>query len=660
MKRILIFVAFMMVGCSKAQLPMTPGTPTILQVSAVDSIGQVLDSTDVYLNGTKVGTTPYKTENLQPGLVTLRLLKENYHIYTDQLVVQQGEQYNIEAVLKSLPATDGQLLVNVNLDSVLVSVFDANNNKVAETQEKRSTFVLPAGAYLVTGEKEGSEPVQQAVQIDAGKSSVVNLTLKSPNYEPPSLDFQIKQDTVQINQKFELTWNTDGSQVIIDQGIGTRGPSGQETLSSPITGKIIYTATAFGENNLTTQVKDSIYVIPETFTAPSLDFSIVQDSVQINQTFQLIWNTNGNKVVIDQGVGTRGPSGRETLSSPITGKIIYTATAFGENNLTTQVKDSIYVVPETFTAPDLEFSVVQDSVVFGEPVQIQWNSNGFQVVIDQSVGTRGPVGSEEINFLNPGLKIITATAYGEHNTMTSKRDSVFIKEAPAPSRPVIFLSATSTVTVNTPANITWHSQNADYLVVDYVDNPDFQGSEKITFTTPGIRIVTATAFNESGYVTATDTIDVVEPIVDPVDDIIIVQNSSVRADKGEAGMADLNAASFEITSAGTYKVLTEVWYNSGDDQLNESFYLKIQNSSGETKQPLNSNAGFYKVVPDDPGAPHTASRESGQFKLDPGMHSINVFHYAKIANYYPQFINGQIDGAESVHILGFKLVYIGK
>jgi len=576
MKNIWICIAFVIFGCSKAELPLSSADPAVLQVSAVDSTGQVIEGADVFLNGTKVGVTPYETENLQPGLLTLRLLKENYHIYTHQFVVEQGKDYNVEAVLKALPPTDGELLVTVNVDSARIVVKDASGNEVAESRERTTTFVLPAGAYVVTGEKKGCPAQQQAVQIEAGKSAVVNIRIETPTYQPPALSFTIDADTVQVNTPFQLTWNSNGSQVIIDQGVGTRGPSGSETITSA---------------------------------------------------------TPGLKV--------------------------YTATAFGDNNLTTQAKDSVYIAPEVFQAPELEFTVQQDSVMYGEYVRIEWSSNGYQVVIDQSVGPRGPVGSEEILFDNPGMKVFTATAYGEHNTLSIKQDSVFVKEAPAPANPVVFLTATRLVTVNTPATITWHTQNADFLVIDYVDNPEAQGSYDVTFTTPGIRIVTATAFNQAGYVAVSDTIEVVEPAVDPVDDIIIVENRHVRADQGESGMSDLNGTSFEITTAGRYKLLTEVWYNSGDEQLNESFYIEIAPPAGGVVLPQDPNAGFHKVIADDPGTPHTATRESGLFELSTGSHRIDVYHYAKIATFYPQFLNGEINGPESVKILGFKLVFVG-
>ena len=415
MRKIWIFIAVAIFGCSKAELPNTPRQITILEVNAVDSTGVKLDSTQVFLDGIEVGTTPYKKEGISSGLHSLRLSKENYQLYTEQLLIVDGRVHSVEAVLTLLPARK----------------------------------------------------------------------------------------------------------------------------------------------------------------------------------------------------------------------------------------------------PQLEFSVIEDSIVFGEAAQIEWSSNANRVVIDQSVGERGPVGTEEVSFSNPGVKIFTATAYGSNNAITIKNDSVIVKEAPLPSTPVVMLSTTRLVQVNTAATISWQSQNADYLVVDFVDNPDLNGSVQRTFSSPGIRIVTATAFNQSGYMSTTDTIEVVVPHVDPVDDIILFTPAQVIASEGESGFADLNAATFDVETAGTYRVLAQVWYNSGDNQLNESFYLEIRDDSGQLKLPQDPNAGQRKVVPDDPGEPHTASRPSGEFDLASGTHSIDVYHYAKIAPSYPQFLNGNLNGPESVKILGFKLVYVG-
>ena len=103
-----------------------------------------------------------------------------------------------------------------------------------------------------------------------------------------------------------------------------------------------------------------------------------------------------------------------------------------------------------------------------------------------------------------------------------------------------------------------------------------------------------------------------------------------------------------------------MWYNSGDSQINESFYIELQDASGKVALPVDPNAGAYRVVPDDPGEPHTAWRASGIFRLAEGSYAIDVHHYAKISDRYPEYLNGAIDGAESVKIRGFRLSFDGE
>ncbi len=730
------------IGCSKADIPLTPEEPTLLKIIAVDEDGVIVDSADVFINGSEVGKTPFNSQDVQPGLHTLRVSRNGFKVYSERVVVEKGEFYTIEAFLEKLPPDMGQLFVTSNLDSTIISIKDENNNIVSESTEKTLAIELSPGKYIVTGEKTGSPKVEQEAEIFPKNSTIINLELTPPNNStPPTLQFVIQEDTVKLGQPVNLNWSTnghqviidqsigvrgpngsekhicqtaglkvftataynndnlttgfkdsvyilpadgklptlqfgiaqdsvvlgesislnwatDGQSVIIDQGIGTRGPSGSESIQSSTTGMHIFTATAFSSENLAVQKKDSVYV-KSAATPPTLDFSIEQDSVVVGESYSLNWASNGVQVIIDQSVGTRGPNGSEQIFSNATGLLVFTATAYSSENLTMQKKDSIYVKSQAIP-PTLEFDVLEDSVEFGEPVFIQWQTNGFQVVIDQGVGLRGPFGTDEINFANPGKKVFTATAYGEGNLLTSKKDSIYVKEALLPPNPIMMLSASRKVTVNEVATISWQSQNADYIVVDYVTNPDRSSTQEVTFSTPGFRIVTATAFNQSGYTSASDTIEVVIPQVESVDDILVAANVVVRADQGEAGYISMNAASFEIKTAGKYKISAEVWYDSGDSQRNESYYIDVTGSFGASVLPQDSNAGVYKVIEDEAGTPHTSSKASGIFNLAEGTQSINVTHYAKIAGIYSGFLNGEITGPESVKILGFKVSYVGE
>jgi len=145
-----------------------------------------------------------------------------------------------------------------------------------------------------------------------------------------------------------------------------------------------------------------------------------------------------------------------------------------------------------------------------------------------------------------------------------------------------------------------------------------------------------------------------------VDDVEISGALVVRADKGQSGYTEKNAASVTIAVAGLYKIETLVWYDSGDEQKNESFYLELQDEDGHIVLPENPNAGLFKIVPDDPGPEHTIYRDSGIFRLTEQKYRIDVYHYAKISRDFPQFLTGHINGAESVHVQGFRLVYFGK
>lgn len=145
-----------------------------------------------------------------------------------------------------------------------------------------------------------------------------------------------------------------------------------------------------------------------------------------------------------------------------------------------------------------------------------------------------------------------------------------------------------------------------------------------------------------------------------VDDIEINGSTVVRADRGQSGYTDKSAGTVRIAVPGLYKIESLVWYDSGDRQKNESLYLELRDENGDVLLPENPNAGVHKVVPDDPGPEHTVYRDSGTFRLSAQGYQIDVHHYAKISREFPQFLNGNISGAESAHVRGFKLIFVGE
>ncbi len=124
----------------------------------------------------------------------------------------------------------------------------------------------------------------------------------------------------------------------------------------------------------------------------------------------------------------------------------------------------------------------------------------------------------------------------------------------------------------------------------------------------------------------------------------------VRADNGPKRMY-AEVITIDILHEGYYQIIPKILYNSGDEQKNESFYLTVRDQFDTVHTPVDSNAGPYKVIEDDPGPPHTAWRLGGRFYLFPGPNTIEMHHYAKIMEEYPQFMNGPIGGPESIRIV---------
>ncbi len=141
-----------------------------------------------------------------------------------------------------------------------------------------------------------------------------------------------------------------------------------------------------------------------------------------------------------------------------------------------------------------------------------------------------------------------------------------------------------------------------------------------------------------------------------VPDIEVKVKVWIRGDLTDAEM-HRDVAEIDIAVPGHYRIFADAFYNSGDDQLNETFYLLVRNADGTIEYPVDANAGPYKVVVDDPGPKHGAWRDGGLFYFSAGKHVVELHHYYVIADIYPQFINIVMGGSESVRLDGLRIEY---
>jgi uncharacterized repeat protein (TIGR01451 family) len=121
----------------------------------------------------------------------------------------------------------------------------------------------------------------------------------------------------------------------------------------------------------------------------------------------------------------------------------------------------------------------------------------------------------------------------------------------------------------------------------------------------------------------------------------------------------LHAANVTITTAGFYSIDATSIFDSGDDQLNESYFLTVVNSDGSEQSPQTGNAGNYFVV-EDAGGPASSSNEyAGVFWFDEGVNKVYLNHYSLIWDANPEFKNLPEDPwTESVAIHALCLTFI--
>ncbi len=664
MKRFWLLVAVAALGCSKAQLPVQPSTVSsfaTLKITAIDVNGTAIEQAEVYVDGEKVGTTPYTTEALAAGQHTLRLVKSGYRVYVEIARFEERQSYAVEAVMQPVGATHGELFITIDQEDARYSILDVAQNVISHGTSRETALLLTPGGYFVIAEKTGFNKAVVAVAVKAGEATIVNLQLQpmGSSAQAPSILVSLP-DSARKGESFTLRWSSFNATRLDVDFVTNPGLQGAAQLQFSQLGWHYVRAAAYNANLYQATV-DSIYIYEggaPQHAAPTVSITVHPDTIIAGQKVNITWrSTNATLVNVDYVVqASLNGSAQVQFDAP--GDYTICAKAFG---LGGQATAQATIVVNDAAQTTLSFTALPDSVEFGKPAVLRWQTNGFQVIIDHGVGIRGPAGEEEINFISPGLKTITATAYSHGNLTLSRQALVYVKEASQPLLPVIMLSVTPQVDINALATITWFSQNADYVVVDYLGRVAESGTGTTSFATAGIRLITATAFNNRGYASATDTVEVVSQTVDPpITDIIVPAQVTVRADKGAAGYSALGVATVQIRKAGFYRIFSEVWFNSGDDQKNESFYLLARHSNGTQSSPRDSNAGVYLVVADEPGTPHTSTRDSGTFYLEAGSNTIDVHHYAKIAAVYPQFLNGPITGPESVSVLGFKLVYVGQ
>ena len=607
---------------------------------------------------------------LDPGGYFLKAERPGYQLFhvaveikIDSIVIQNIQLERIEntempEVALAIPDS-GQVNVPV------VFSWESNNAVSVDIDYVENPGL--SGRREVIFQLAGKKYVRATAYNNAGSITVVDsIVIADPVDDPqlpPEIEISVQPEIVSTGENATIRWESSNASSVAVDYVPSAGLSGAWQINFNTPGEYQILAHAYGPGGEAVAAASLIVESPLFPDPPVInEFVCTPDSIVAGETAILHWDVSGEgvSVFIDQGIGAVGQTGNQNVSPDV--GTLYTISASNDGGT---VSKSVFLkveeLPEpVFPPPTLDFSVTPEFVEFGNALNVAWSSDGYQVIIDQGIGVRGPYGTEEMTFSSPGWKVFTAVAYGENEQTTIKVDSVFINEPVSPETPAIWLAVVDSAEVGSPVLIEWHSQNAEQVDVDYVSLPGLNGKSEVIFYSEGRRVITATAYNQTGQVTVSDTLEVVLSSVEPqVLPVYVLSLAKVAAIHPTVPAIVNNAGEGVILQEGYYRVSATVWYNSGDVQKNESFFITIKDNLQNEIYPEDSNAGLFKVVPDDPGEAHLSERNAGLFYLQPGDVTFVLHHYYTISEEYPQFIvDGPINGPESVEVVSFKLEYV--
>jgi len=375
----------------------------------------------------------------------------------------------------SIPAGGSSRLTwnSTNTDTVSI------DNGIGMVDLNGSVSVQPTATttYMITATGAGGT-VSESVTI-----TVIPLPTVSLSADPTSIT---------AGGSSTLTWNsTNADTVSIDNGIGTVGLSGTQSVSPAAT--TTYTITATGAGGTATK-SVTITVIP----LPSVSLSAVPASITAGGSSTLSWSsTNADSVSIDNGIGSVDLSG--SVSVQPTATTTYTITATGAGGTVTESL-TITVIP----LPTVSLSADPASITAGGSSTLSWSStNADSVSIDNGIGSVDLSGSVSVQLTATTTYTITATGAG--GTVT---ESVTITVIPLPS--VSLSAAPASITAGGSSTLSWSSTNADSVSIT-PDIGSVSARGTATVSPSATTVYTITAEGPGGTATDTVTIEVLAP-----------------------------------------------------------------------------------------------------------------------------------------------------
>lgn len=125
------------------------------------------------LNGAPRGVTPTVVEDLPAGEYAVELVLEDYKPWSGKVEVPEGGRATVDAKLEPVRGATGELVVTADVEGAAVWI---DGKEAGPAPVTRSD--LRPGSHRVEARAEGHSPASEVVEVRAGETSVVKLSLK--------------------------------------------------------------------------------------------------------------------------------------------------------------------------------------------------------------------------------------------------------------------------------------------------------------------------------------------------------------------------------------------------------------------------------------------------------------------------------------------------
>lgn len=232
----------------------------------------------VFVDGKKVGQTPYKSDKMASGGHTVRVMKEMYSTAEKTFAVTDGDTTQ---ALMTMTANFVDVIITTDSES---DIYIDNEKKGTGTWRGR----LNDGSHCLEARKASHKTSIKIVQLVLGKDETIVI----PNPEP-------------IFGTLDIASNPMGANVIID---------GNSLGTTPM----VWTTILVGNHELKIEKKGYVSVI-ETITLDEVNKLTINETLRPGGEISITTDKNGDKIYVD---------GDYVGVSPLT-----TTLSFGEHNV---------------------------------------------------------------------------------------------------------------------------------------------------------------------------------------------------------------------------------------------------------------------------------------------------------------------------------------